>query len=241
MTLDEFEADEEIETAPPVETEDDRAQQLRLVEALLFASAAPLDEAAITERLPKGIDVAGLIAQLTEDYGGRGVNLVFVAGGWTFRTATDLADKLRLEKIVPRKLSRAGIETLAIIAYHQPVTRAEIEDIRGVAISKGTLDVLMETGWIAPMGRRETPGRPVTWGVTDTFLSHFGLADRNDLPGIEELKSAGLIGPRVTVLSEGTGTLPFMPPEELPQADEPEEEPDEPLAETDRAPDNDGE
>jgi segregation and condensation protein B len=239
MTLDEFEADEEIKTAPPVvDAEDERAQQLRLAEALLFASAVPLDEDAIADRLPKGTNVAALLAQLGEDYRGRGVNLIFVAGGWTFRTAPDLADKLRLEKIVPRKLSRAGIETLAIIAYHQPVTRAEIEDIRGVAVSSGTLDVLMETGWIAPMGRRETAGRPVTWGVTDAFLSHFGLADRNDLPGIEELKAAGLIGQRVTVLNEGTGTLPFHPPEELPQRDEPEEEA-EGLAETDPIPDND--
>jgi segregation and condensation protein B len=241
MTLDEFEADEEIKTAPPADAGDERAQQLRLVEALLFASAAPLDQDAIAERLPKGADIAALVAQLGEDYRGRGVNLIFVAGGWTFRTAPDLADKLRLEKVVPRKLSRAGIETLAIIAYHQPVTRAEIEDIRGVAVSSGTLDVLMETGWIAPMGRRETPGRPVTWGVSDAFLSHFGLADRNDLPGIEELKAAGLIGPRVTVLNEGTGTLPFHPPEELPQPDEPEEEADEPLADDDPARDTDGE
>jgi segregation and condensation protein B len=240
MTLDEFEDDVEANTAPAVDAEDERAQQLRLVEALLFASAAPLDEDAIAERLPKGTDIAALIAQLGDDYRGRGVNLVFVAGGWTFRTAPDLADKLKLEKVVARKLSRAGIETLAIVAYHQPVTRAEIEDIRGVAISKGTLDVLMEIGWIAPLGRRETPGRPVTWGVTDTFLSHFGLADRNDLPGIEELKAAGLIGPRVTVLSEN-GTLGFNPPEELPQADEPDEETDEGPDADDPAHDSDGE
>ncbi|HXE16515.1 MAG TPA: SMC-Scp complex subunit ScpB, partial [Stellaceae bacterium] len=152
------------------DTELDRAQHLRLIEALLFASAAPLDSEQIAERLPKDTDVAALLAELEGEYRGRGVNLVNVAGGWTFRTASDLADKLRLEKVVPRKLSRAGIETLAIIAYHQPVTRAEIEDIRGVAVSSGTLDVLMETGWIAPVGRRETPGRPVTWGTTDDFL-----------------------------------------------------------------------
>lgn len=204
-------------------TDDDRAQQLRLIEALLFASAAPLDVDAMAERLPEGADVPSLLADLEADYRGRGVNLVNVAGGWTFRTASDLGDKLKLEKVVPRKLSRAGIETLAIIAYHQPVTRAEIEDIRGVAVSSGTLDVLMETGWIAPVGRRETPGRPVTWGITDEFLSHFGLADRRDLPGIEELKASGLIGPRPVLLSETAKTLPFAPPEEMPQPDDAEE------------------
>jgi segregation and condensation protein B len=216
------------ETESTVDTEMDRAQHLRLIEALLFASAAPLDLAAIAERLPNGCDVPALLAALEAEYRGRGVNLVFVAGGWTFRTAVDLADKLRLEKVVPRKLSRAGIETLAIIAYHQPVTRAEIEDIRGVAVSSGTLDVLMEIGWIGPMGRRETPGRPVTWGTTDAFLLHFGLADRKDLPGIEELKATGLIGPRPVILAETAKTLPFAPPDELPQPEEPEEavEPD---------------
>jgi segregation and condensation protein B len=215
------------------ETGMDRAQHLRLVEALLFASAAPLDAGAIAERLPDGSDVAALVAELENEYRGRGVNLVFVAGGWTFRTATDLADKLKLEKVVPRKLSRAGIETLAIIAYHQPVTRAEIEDIRGVAVSSGTLDVLMEIGWIAPAGRRETPGRPVTWGTTDGFLQHFGLADRKDLPGIEELRATGLIGARPVVLTETAKTLPFALPEELPQRDEPEEPADDNSLDTD--------
>jgi segregation and condensation protein B len=189
----------------------DRAQQLRLIEALLFASAAPLDVATIAERLPEAADIPALIAELETEYRGRGVTLVFVAGGWTFRTAADLADKLGLEKVVPRKLSRAGIETLAIIAYHQPVTRAEIENIRGVAVSSGTLDVLMETGWIAPVGRRETPGRPVTWGTTDAFLLHFGLADRRDLPGIDELKATGLVGPHPLTVAETAQTLPFAP------------------------------
>jgi segregation and condensation protein B len=202
----------------------ERAQHLRLIEALLFASALPLDEAALAERLPAGWDVAALLAELQGDYQGRGVNLVFVAGGWTFRTAMDLAPKLRLEKVVPRKLSRAGIETLAIIAYHQPVTRAEIEDIRGVAVSSGTLDVLVETGWVVPVGRRETAGRPVTWGTTDAFLLHFSLADRKDLPGIEELRAAGLIGQRPLELHETAKTLPFTPPEELPQREEAEPE-----------------
>jgi segregation and condensation protein B len=172
-----------------------RAERLRLLEALLFAAASPLDDASIAARLP-GADVAGLIAELAAHYEPRGVNVVRVAGGWTLRTAPDLAPKLKLEQTVTRKLSRAAIETLAIIAYHQPVTRGEIEEIRGVVVSSGTLDVLMEAGWIAPKGRRETPGRPVTWVTTEGFLTHFGLGDRRDLPGIEELKAAGLIGPR---------------------------------------------
>ena len=195
----------------------ERGQALRLIEALLFAAAAPIDEAAIAERLPGAKDIAGLVAELEESYRGRGVNIVHIAGGWTLRTAPDLADRLKLEKIVTRKLSRAAIETLAIVAYHEPVTRAEIEEIRGVTVSPGTIDLLMEAGWIAPKGRRETPGRPVTWGTTDSFLLHFGLASRDDLPGIDELKAAGLIGRRVApVLSESATTLPFNPPDELP-------------------------
>jgi segregation and condensation protein B len=205
----------------------DRAQYLRLIEALLFASAVPLDVATIAERLPNGADIPALIGELEREYRGRGVNLAFVAGGWTFRTATDLADKLGLEKVVPRKLSRAGIETLAIIAYHQPVTRAEIENIRGVAVSSGTLDVLMETGWIGPVGRRETPGRPVTWGTTDAFLLHFGLGDRRDLPGIEELKATGLVGPHPLIVAETAQTLPFAPSAGVQEKEQvAEEEPD---------------
>ena len=172
------------------------ADQLRLIEALLFAASAPLDAGSIAARLPERTDVEALIATLARHYEARGVNIVRVAGGWTLRTAPDLAPRLKLEQTVTRKLSRAAIETLAIIAYHQPVTRAEIEEIRGVVVSSGTLDVLMEAGWIGPKGRRETPGRPVTWATTEQFLVHFGLGDRNDLPGIEELKAAGLIGPR---------------------------------------------
>jgi segregation and condensation protein B len=173
-----------------------RADLLRLVEALLFASAAPLDEAHIAQRLPEGSDVAALVAELAEHYSARGVNIVRIAGGWTLRTAPDLGPRLKLEVTVSRKLSRAAIETLAIVAYHQPVTRGEIEEIRGVIVSSGTLDVLMEAGWIAPKGRRDTPGRPVTWVTTEQFLRHFGLADRKDLPGIEELRAAGLVGVR---------------------------------------------
>ncbi len=182
---------------------DPHADRLRLLEALLFAAAAPLDENAIAQRLPEGSDVEALVTELAAHYSARGVNVVRVAGGWTLRTAPDLAPRLKLEQTVTRKLSRAAIETLAIIAYHQPVTRGEIEEIRGVIVSSGTLDVLMEAGWIAPKGRRETPGRPVTWVTTEQFLIHFGLADRRDLPGMDELKAAGLIGPRPDlVLSE---------------------------------------
>jgi segregation and condensation protein B len=183
------------EPLTPAET-DARADQLRLVEALLFASAAPLDEAHLAQRLAEGSDVAGLIAELAGHYRARGVNIVRIANGWTVRTAPDLGPRLKLERTVTRKLSRAAIETLAIVAYHQPVTRGEIEEIRGVIVSSGTLDVLMEAGWITPKGRRDTPGRPVTWVTTEQFLKHFGLADRSDLPGIEELKAAGLVGAR---------------------------------------------
>jgi segregation and condensation protein B len=178
---------------------DPHAEALRLIEALLFASAAPVEEAGIAERLPEGADVPRLLAELEAQYRGRGVNVVRIAGGWTFRTASDLGQRLRLETTVQRRLSRAAVETLAIIAYHQPVTRAEIEEIRGVQISKGTIDTLMESGWIMPKGRRETVGRPVTWGTTDNFLQHFGLGEINDLPGMDELKAAGLIGGRPAV------------------------------------------
>jgi len=205
---------------------DRRADQLRLVEALLFAAAAPIDEGAITARLGEGVDVAALIADLTEHYRPRGVNVVRVGGGWTLRTAPDLGPRLALEQTVTRKLSRAAIETLAIVAYHQPVTRAEIEEIRGVVISKGTLDTLMEAGWIMPKGRRETPGRPVAWATTEHFLSHFGLAARGDLPGIEELKAAGLIGPRPDwTLAE---TVHGAEPEAAEDSDGDEAEDDEP-------------
>ena len=171
----------------------DRSQQLRLVEALLFAAAEPLDEAAIAARLPDGADVPALLAELEAAYRLRGVNLVRVAEKWVLRTVPDLAPHLMLERTVSRKLSRAAVETLAIVAYHQPVTRGEIEEIRGVALSRGTLDTLMEMGWVKPKGRRETPGRPVTWVTTDAFLSHFGLESLTDPPGIEELKAAGLL------------------------------------------------
>jgi segregation and condensation protein B len=180
----------------PAETET-RREDLRLLEALLFASAEPLDEKTLASRLPEGTNVAAALAHLQEDYATRGVNLVRIAGKWTFRTADDLAWLLAREAIEQRKLSRAALETLAIIAYHQPVTRAEIEEIRGVSISKGTLDVLMETGWVRPRGRRKAPGRPVTFGTTEAFLGHFGLEALGDLPGLDELKGSGLFDGRL--------------------------------------------
>ncbi len=170
-----------------------RAEELRILEALLFAAETPLDEKALAARLPQGADLRALLAQLQQEYAPRGVNLVRVGGHWTFRTASDLAWLLTHESTVTRKLSRAAIETLAIVAYHQPVTRAEIEDIRGVTTSKGTLDVLLETGWVRLRGRRKAPGRPVTYGTNEVFLSHFGLEALTDLPGLDELKGAGLI------------------------------------------------
>jgi segregation and condensation protein B len=170
-----------------------RPEELRLLEALLFASNEPLDERTLAARMPDGVDVRTALRQLQTEYAPRGVNLVIVGGKWTFRTANDLAWLLARDVVEPKKLSRAALETLAIVAYHQPVTRAEIEDIRGVSASKGTLDVLLETGWVRLRGRRKAPGRPVTFGTTDAFLSHFGLEAIGDLPGLEELKGAGLL------------------------------------------------
>ena len=170
--------------------------ELRLLEAMLFAAVEPVDEAVLVSRLPEGTDVAALLETLSRHYAARGVNLTRVAGKWAFRTADDLAPYLRIEVKVPRKLSRAAVETMAIIAYHQPVTRGEVEEIRGVALSRGTLDVLLEAGWIKPVGRRRTPGRPATWGTTPRFLEHFSLNSLGDLPGVEELKAAGLLDSR---------------------------------------------
>jgi segregation and condensation protein B len=174
-----------------------RAEELRLLEAMLFASSEPLDEKSLAAQLPQGVDVHARLLDLQQEYASRGVNLVRVNGKWTFRTANDLAWLLSKETVEARKLSRAAIETLSIIAYHQPVTRAEIEDIRGVTTSKGSVDVLLETGWIKPRGRRKSPGRPVTYGTTETFLSHFGLDAVGDLPGLEELRGSGLLDGRL--------------------------------------------
>lgn len=168
-------------------------QHLRIVEAVLFAAAEPLAEPDIAKALPEGADVPALLQELQRIYAGRGVNVVKVAGKWGLRTSDDLSFLLRREAVESKRLSKAALETLAIIAYHQPVTRAEIEDVRGVVISKGTLDQLLEIGWIRMRGRRKAPGRPVTYGVTEAFLSHFGLDAVTDLPGLNELKAAGLL------------------------------------------------
>ena len=169
-------------------------EAVRTVEALLFAASEPLDAKALAERIPDGVDIEDVLQSLTDFYAGRGVNLVKVAAKWAFRTAPDLASLLVREQSEPRKLSRAAMETLAILAYHQPVTRAEIKSIRGVSTSKGTLDVLIETGWARMRGRRRAPGRPVTYGTTQAFLEHFGLSDIADLPGLAELRGAGFDG-----------------------------------------------
>ena len=180
----------ETPAAPPPEP---RAEELRLLEALLFAAGMPLDEATLSKRLPDGVNVKDALARLKAEYATRGVNLVRIGRKWTFRTADDLSWLLTKETVETRKLSRAATETLAIIAYHQPVTRAEIEEIRGVATAAGTLDVLLRTAWIRPRGRRKAPGRPITYGTTEDFLSHFGLEEVGALPGLDELKGAGLL------------------------------------------------
>jgi segregation and condensation protein B len=193
-----------------------RPEELRLVEALLFAASEPLDEKTLSRHLPAEVDVRAALRRLQVEYAPRGVNLLHVGNKWTFRTANDLAWLLTHEAVEPKKLSRAAIETLAIVAYHQPVTRAEIEEIRGVSTAKGTLDVLLETGWVRPRGRRKAPGRPLTYGTTPEFLGHFGLEALGDLPGLDDLKGSGLFD----------GTLPadFSVPE---PSDDPALRPDE--------------
>jgi len=173
------------------------AEAVRMAEAIVFASAEPVSEKQIGQRLPGDVDVPAVMAELQQIYERRGVNLVRVNDAWAFRTAGDLAFLMSRDTVQQKKLSRAALEVLAIIAYHQPVTRAEIEDIRGVETSKGTLDTLMETEWIRMRGRRRTPGRPVTYGTTDSFLDHFALEEIRDLPGMEELKGAGLLSTRM--------------------------------------------
>jgi len=174
----------------------DRFQQLRILEAMLFSAAAPLAERVIVSRMPEGVDVQALLAELQALYANRGVHLRRVGDGWAFRTAPDLGPFLRIEKEVQRRLSRAALETLAIIAYHQPITRAEIEEMRGVSLSRGTLDTLLEAGWIRPRGRRRSAGRPTTWGTTEMFLDNFGIETIDDLPGIDELRATGLLDRR---------------------------------------------
>lgn len=171
----------------------------RLLEALLFASAEPISTKALHERMPEGADVGAALMALQTHYEDRGVNLVSLDGQWAFRTAADLADVLVQEKEVSKKLSRAAMETLAIISYHQPVTRAEVENIRGVSTHRGTLDVLIEAGWVKPGRRRETPGRPLTWITTSGFLDQFSLESIMDLPGMDDLKASGLLDRRPAI------------------------------------------
>jgi segregation and condensation protein B len=174
-------------------------EHIRLIEALLFASAEPLSTQALHERVPDGVDVGGALMALQKHYEGRGVNLVNMDGYWAFRTASDLSEALQVEKDVKRKMSRAALETMAIVAYHQPVTRAEIENIRGVATHKGTLDALMEAGWVKPGRRRNSPGRPLTWVTTTGFLDQFNLESIMDLPGMDDLKASGMLDRRPAI------------------------------------------
>ena len=226
--------------APAHQPNADRREKLRIVEALLFAASEPLDEATLAKHLGQdGGAIASLLEELGALYATRGINLVRVAGKWAFRTAEDLSYLLERHAKEERKLSKAAMETMAIIAYHQPVTRAEIEEIRGVSTSSGTLDVLMETGWIRPRGRRRAPGRPITYGTTASFLEHFSLDQIRDLPGLAELRGSGLLDsalPPDFTVPEPTDVAALMP-DELPldAIEEPElalePDEDEPLAE----------
>lgn len=217
----------------------DHREKLRILEALLFAASEPLDEARLAGHLTAGEDIAVLIEELRAFYAGRGVNLVKVAGKWAFRTAEDLSYLLERYATQEKRLSKAALETLSIIAYHQPVTRAEIEDIRGVTTSAGTIDILLETGWIRLRGRRRAPGRPVTYGTTDAFLVHFGLEGIKDLPGLTELRASGLLDgnlPPDFAVPEPTDVAALMPDEvALDDIEEEEAEPDE-----DEAPEAEG-
>ena len=210
----------------------DRREQLRILEALLFAASEPLAEQYLAGHLKSDDDVAALLDELKGFYASRGINLIRVGGKWAFRTAEDLSYLLERNATEQRRLSKAAMETLAIIAYHQPVTRAEIEEIRGVIASAGTLDVLMEIGWVRPRGRRRAPGRPITYGTTEEFLDHFGLESIKDLPGLAELKGSGLLEanlPPDFTVPEPTDAAALMP-DELPlDAGEEGEEPLPPL------------
>lgn len=206
------------------------SHHVRIVEAVLFASRDPVSVEKLAAFLPSGSDVESLIQTLRDDYAHRGVQLVFHGGGWAFRTAPDLAAHLRTEQREVRRLSRAAVEVLAIIAYHQPVTRAEIEDMRGVSLSKGTLDALMEAGWVAPRGRRKVPGRPLQWGTTPEFLSHFALDSLESLPSVKELKAAGLLDIRPNAGAYGNRAGEDVPPvdaDDEPLTGEADEEADE--------------
>ena len=232
---------QEIVEAPEEETGDDMAgetasenpgtveadftQEIRIVEALLFAATEPVSTDFLAERLPEGTDIGAVLQDIQSLYEGRGVNLTRVAGKWSLRTAEDLSPHLRIERKVSRKPSRAAVESLAIIAYHQPVTRSEVEEIRGVSVSKGSFDVLLEAGWIKPVGRRRTPGRPTTWGTTPAFLEEFGLDSLADLPGLDELKASGLLDtrPAGTIIGDTGEIYDDAVAEGAPEEDEPEE------------------
>lgn len=220
-----------VEVEDAMDDEDDRgeienpaerlllAETARMAEAIVFASAEPVSETALAQRLPEGSNIQASMLMLQQIYAKRGVNLVKIGDGWAFRTAGDLSFLMSRDALQQRKLSRAALEVLAIIAYHQPVSRAEIEEIRGVETSKGTIDTLLETEWIRLRGRRRTPGRPVTYGTTDAFLDHFQLEAIRDLPGIDELKGAGLLSPRMP--SNFAVPVPPADPEELTEEEDP--------------------
>jgi segregation and condensation protein B len=218
----------------------ERRERLRVLEAVLFAASDPMEESALAEYFTSNDDIGALLEELQNLYAGRGINLMRVAGKWAFRTAPDLSFILERHSIEPRRLSKAALETLAIIAYHQPVTRAEIEEIRGVSTSKGTIDVMMEMGWVRMRGRRRAPGRPVTYGTTEEFLEHFGFDNVQDLPGLSELKGAGLLDsnlPPGFSIPEPNDS-PLLTPDEEPFEDNDpgeEAEGEEPLSEDDAA------
>ena len=188
---------EESKTSNVMDFPSEHRENLRILEALLFAANEPLDAESLKARLPKGANLSKLLNLIKAQYESRGVNLVKTGNKWSFKTAIDLSPMMKKEKIVQRKLSKAATETLSIIAYHQPVTRAEVEDIRGVHFSPGTLDVLMELNWVRPIGRKKVPGRPIIYGTTERFLEYFNIEQISDLPGLEELKAAGLLESRL--------------------------------------------
>ena len=220
MTIDPLEPSPSLE---PTEEDERAARAARIMEAVIFASGQPVNAEALAAQLQDGDGVEAGLARLAAHYRHRGIHLVKVAGGWTFRTAPDLAEHLTVHRVVRRRLSRAALETLAIIAYHQPVTRAEVEEIRGVHLGRGTLDLLLEAGWIAPKGRRRTPGRPVTWVTTTAFMEHFGLESLDDLPGVDELEAVGLLEDT----DQSGEVLAQRPPEEVGDAADSTEEPEE--------------
>lgn len=224
MTIDPLEPSPSLE---PTEEDERAARAARIMEAVIFASGRPVAAETLAAQLPEGTDVEAGLARLTAHYRHRGIHLVKVAGGWTFRTAPDLAEHLTVHRVVRRRLSRAALETLAIIAYHQPVTRAEVEEIRGVHVGRGTLDLLLEAGWIAPKGRRRTPGRPVTWVTTTAFMEHFGLESLDDLPGVDELEAVGLLED-ADQPTDGAGEVPSqLPLDEAADTADATEEPEE--------------